>query len=238
MSSIGDLEKSALKLNATQTVAITQATQRLVKGDIDSPVAAFSLPANRGSLEIKITSEMKDSVFAPSVLFIDQDGNEIEHYDFSAFEYKKPMLIYGDRMVAEFTFTPPINVGNRVDMILYTTADELQKTTDRIHPARAMAEGKGNYFPEAKDIPTPHVETGKLVVEVNSIGVLSPQPAAKTKAPKVEHAQPETQTFYHSAIQKAVQDGNIPKALGLLEEAKALNIEGAQEVFVKAVNAQ
>ncbi|MFA0521054.1 transcriptional regulator, partial [Vibrio sp. 10N.222.55.E8] len=43
-------------------------------------------------------------------------------------------------------------------------------------------------------------------------------------------------TYYHNAIKAAVEADNIPKALSLLDEAKALGIEGAQEVFVKAVN--
>lgn len=50
------------------------------------------------------------------------------------------------------------------------------------------------------------------------------------------NVQPESQAFYLSAIEKAVSTGDIPKALSLLDEAKALGIEGAQEVFVKAVN--
>ncbi|CSC16930.1 maltose operon periplasmic protein [Vibrio cholerae] len=35
-----------------------------------------------------------------------------------------------------------------------------------------------------------------------------------------------------------MQANDLPKALSLLDEAKALGIEGAQEVFVKAVNAR
>ncbi|QSA20889.1 transcriptional regulator, partial [Vibrio furnissii] len=42
--------------------------------------------------------------------------------------------------------------------------------------------------------------------------------------------------YYFSTIEKAVAANDIPKALSLLDEAKALGIEGAQEVFVKAVN--
>ncbi len=48
--------------------------------------------------------------------------------------------------------------------------------------------------------------------------------------------QPETQSYYYKAIEQAVAAGDIPKALSLLDEAKALNIPGAQETFVRAVN--
>ncbi|KJY84471.1 hypothetical protein TW81_02785 [Vibrio galatheae] len=48
----------------------------------------------------------------------------------------------------------------------------------------------------------------------------------------------EQQQFYLTSIENAVEVGMLDKALALLEEAKALNVEGAQQVFVKAVNAK
>ncbi len=42
--------------------------------------------------------------------------------------------------------------------------------------------------------------------------------------------------FYLEAIESAVNAGYVDKALALLDEAKALDIDGAQEVFIKAVN--
>lgn len=46
----------------------------------------------------------------------------------------------------------------------------------------------------------------------------------------------EQQQFYLSSIENAVKVGMLDKALALLEEAKALNVEGAQQVFIEAVN--
>ena len=43
-------------------------------------------------------------------------------------------------------------------------------------------------------------------------------------------------SYYHNAIKVAVEANDIPKALTLLDEAKELGIEGAQTVFVKAIN--
>lgn len=59
---------------------------------------------------------------------------------------------------------------------------------------------------------------------------------AVNKEPVVTEVQPETVSFYSSAIQKAVAENNIPKALALLDEAKALGVKGAQQTFVKAIN--
>lgn len=44
--------------------------------------------------------------------------------------------------------------------------------------------------------------------------------------------------FYLESIESAVNAGYVDKALALLEEAKALGVEGAQEAFVKAVNSK
>lgn len=46
------------------------------------------------------------------------------------------------------------------------------------------------------------------------------------------------QQYYLDAIDNAVKADFIDKALALLDEAKALGVEGAQEAFVKAVNAK
>ncbi|MFA0071936.1 transcriptional regulator, partial [Vibrio breoganii] len=43
-------------------------------------------------------------------------------------------------------------------------------------------------------------------------------------------------SYYHNAIKVAVEANDVPKALTLLDEAKELGIEGAQTVFVKALN--
>ena len=111
-----------------------------------------------------------------------------------------------------------------------------------IHPARLDAEARGNYLPEMEDIPVPNANVGKIEVTIDkasffSIGSSKSKFNAKPAAAvKLDTIQPETQTYYHNAIQAAVSEDNIPKALSLLDEAKALGIEGAQEVFVKAVN--
>ena len=114
------------------------------------------------------------------------------------------------------------------------------------HPARLDAEGRGNYLPEVKDIAIPNSEYGKVEVSIDRLGFfkqLGSSSSAETNtkpamAKSVEVVQPETQKYYHQAITAAVESNDLNKAISLLEEAKALNVEGAQEIFVKAVNAK
>ncbi len=55
---------------------------------------------------------------------------------------------------------------------------------------------------------------------------------------ELQVATESQKNFYLDAIKIAVNAGYVDKALKLLEEAKALGIESAQEVFVKAVNSK
>jgi len=82
---------------------------------------------------------------------------------------------------------------------------------------------------------TPADQLGKQVTVDHPAKVRAKEFPVVEKAIK---AQPESQKFYLSAIEQAVAKGDIPKALSLLDEAKALNIPGAQEAFVKAVNSK
>ncbi|BCN26738.1 MalM family protein [Vibrio alfacsensis] len=243
VSVISDLQAVKMKLPSSVIVDITSQSQVLSFGNIDSPVAVFELPADRGEFALTITSMIDDTAFVPRAIIVDKNGKEIENYGKENFEYTKPRLNLGNRLVAENDFFPPVGLDS-VYLIVYTDKSELGGFTDVIHPARLDAEGRGNYLPEVKDIPIPNGMTGKIEVSIDrvgffSIGASNSEPAAVPAAAKaVESVQPETQTYYHNAIKAAVKADDIPKALSLLDEAKALGIKGAQEVFVKAVNSK
>lgn len=244
VNSISALATMKMKLPSSATVDITSETQVLNFGEINSPVAVFELPANRGGLEITITSNVSDSVFYPSAIIVDKNSKILESYQGEDFEYKKPRLHLGNRIQTEKDFFPPYGEES-IYLIVYTTEKDLAGVTNIIHPARLDAEARGNYLPEVKDIPKPHYKTGRIEVSIEGAGFmvigsvqeqLSTAAPAEAKKASIIAAQPETQSYYHNAIKKAVKANNIPKALDLLDESKALNIEGAQEVFVRAVN--
>ncbi|EPE2685749.1 MULTISPECIES: MalM family protein [Vibrio] len=243
VDTLSELQSVKMKLPSSAIIDITAQSQVLKYQNIDSRVAVFELPADRGEFAIKITSLIEETAFVPRAVIVDKNGRELENYDKTEFEYKKPRLHLGNRLAAEKDFFPPTGLDS-VYLIIYTDKADLGGFTEVIHPARLDAEGRGNYLPEVKDIPIPNSDTGKIEVSIDrvsffSIGTSSNEPAAAPIAAKaVESVQPETQTYYHNAIKAAVKADDIPKALSLLDEAKALGIEGAQEVFVKAVNSK
>lgn len=241
VNSIAGLQFAAMKLPSSVVFDVTPESQYLNYQSINSPVVAVELPANRGEYSLTISSLIGDTAFVPRAVIYDKNGKELESYGQSDFEYKKPRMHLGNRLVAEKEFFPP-RTEDSVFLVVYTDQQEIGGFTDVIHPARLDAEGRGNYLPEVKDIPIPNANVGKIEVTIDkasffSFGSSSSESNAKpAAAAKVDTIQPETQTYYHNAIQTAVTEDNIPKALSLLDEAKALGIEGAQEVFVKAVN--
>jgi maltose operon protein len=240
VNSIAGLQFAPMKLPSSAIFDVTPNSQVLNYQGIKSPVVAIELPADRGEYSINITSIIGDTAFVPNAVIYDENGRELERYGKESFEYAKPRLHLGNRLVAENDFYPP-TTAKSVYLVIYTDQSDLGGFTDVIHPARLDAEGRGNYLPEVKDIPIPNANVGKIEVTIDkasffSIGSSNSESNAKPAAAKIDTIQPETQTYYHNAIQTAVSEDNIPKALSLLDEAKALGIEGAQEVFVKAVN--
>ncbi|MEZ8104740.1 MalM family protein [Vibrio cortegadensis] len=242
VNSIAGLQFASMKLPSSAIFDVTSNSQVLNYQGINSPVVAIELPADRGEYSINITSMIGDTAFVPNAVIYDENGRELERYGQESFEYAKPRLHLGNRLVAEHDFYPP-TTAKSVYLVIYTEPNYLEGFTDVIHPARLDAEGRGNYLPEVKDIPIPNANVGKIEVTIDkasffSIGSNSESNAKPVAAVKIGTIQPETQTYYYNVIQAAVNEGNIPKALSLLDEAKALNIEGAQEAFVKAVNSK
>ena len=88
---------------------------------------------------------------------------------------------------------------------------------------------------------TAHAQFQKELAEQKSTGNQRTSEVAVISTDEVAESSLLTdaqQSFYLSSIKNAVNAGLLDKALSLLEEAKALNVEGAQETFIKAVNAR
>ncbi|ELB2761161.1 transcriptional regulator, partial [Vibrio alginolyticus] len=210
VDTLSELQSVKMKLPSSAIIDITAQSQVLKYQNIDSRVAVFELPADRGEFAIKITSLIEETAFVPRAVIVDKNGRELENYDKTEFEYKKPRLHLGNRLAAEKDFFPPTGLDS-VYLIIYTDKADLGGFTEVIHPARLDAEGRGNYLPEVKDIPIPNSDTGKIEVSIDrvsffSIGTSSNEPAAAPIAAKaVESVQPETQTYYHNAIKAAVK---------------------------------
>lgn len=214
--------------------------------DISSPVwtfpdgkshfASFIFAEQSRTVEVTLSSIMTDkTVFAPKIVSLDNDFNIVDEYELDKFK-----TLYSDAFDKNrYEITLSIDASKAPYLVVYTPDEQIGKRVTIPHPAKLRAIESGSPLPIVTDLKYEHAYIGKLNIEVKTLSlnntVKKINTIKKGKSSLVE-AQSETVLFYNTAIKKAVEDNNLPKALGLLDEAKALNIEGAQETFVNAVN--
>ncbi|KGY13090.1 hypothetical protein NM22_06295 [Vibrio tubiashii] len=229
-------------------LAFNHNTQKFEVDGFETPIAGFSFENVGTNLLLELTATVEDlSVFAPSLNLYDQNMNLIKKYPSSVFDYDRNDFVKGAVLNGEIELVLPVTV-TKVYALVYTTKQDLDSSTTLIHPAKAMAISKRNTPPAISDPVASHSTNGQVLVSIKKktqfdLFGSSKAPSAPnvpdTSVEKVAvSAIPETQHYYHNAIRTAVESNNLDKALSLLEEAKALNVEGAQQVFIKAVNAK
>lgn len=243
--------------------SVTLGGTRLNEGDVQGSVAAFALPADRGSLEIRLTSVVEDnSVYAPNVLVLDEQMRPAAFYPSSYFPYHQPGVIASDRLEGTMKLTPALG-QRQIYLLVYTTRQDLARSTTLIAPAKAYAAGVGNAVPDIPDPVARHSDRGTLKIKISaeqqSGNIMIGQPAAaapaavigSAPAPAAAPAQPapaapapakpaapvldDTETYFNQAIRRAVQAGDIDKALKLLDEAERLGSKTARQTFIGSV---
>jgi maltose operon protein len=243
----------------TQDVTLGTASREINQGDIQGAVAAFALPADRGSLEITLTSiAAGKTVYAPNVLVLDEQMRPAAFYPSSYFPYQQPGIVSSDRLEGTLKLTPALG-QKQIFLLVYTTRQDLAGTTQMVNPAKAYAAGVGNAVPDIPDPVARHTPTGTLSLKVTAeqktgnvmIGQIFPSsaPAAApvvvgSTAPAAAPAAPvkpdapmldDSESYFNDAIKKAVKAGNVDKALKLLDEAERLGSKTARQTFIDSV---
>lgn len=259
----------------TQTTSLSGGGQSLNAPGISGPVAAYSVPANIGELNITLTSEVnkQTSVYAPNVLILDQNMTPSAFFPSSYFTYQEPGVMSADRLEGVMRLTPALG-QQKIYVLVFTTPQDLQQTTTLIDPAKAYAKGTGNAVPDIPDPIARHVTEGTLKLKVKTssassvlvgplFGSSGPGPvtvgntaapvysapaaapataavaasatAASAPAAKSEPVLNDTESYFNNAIKQAVEEGNIDKALKLLNEAERLGSTSARSTFISSV---
>jgi Maltose operon periplasmic protein precursor (MalM). len=154
-----------------QTTTLSTAGQSLNVPGISGPVAAYSVPANIGELTLTLSSEVnkQTSVFAPNVLILDQNMTPSAFFPSSYFTYQEPGVMSADRLEGVMRLTPALG-QQKLYVLVFTTEQDLQKTTKLLDPAKSYAKGVGNAIPDIPDPIARHITDGtlKLKVKTNS----------------------------------------------------------------------
>lgn len=238
----------------TQDVQLNNVSPQINQGQIQGAVAAFTLPADRGSLEIQLSSLAgKDSIYAPSVLVLDEHLRPAAYYPSSYFAYQPPGVMSADRLEGTLKLTPALG-QKQIYLLVYTTQQDLAKTTTLTNPAKAYAQGVGNAVPDIPDPIASHSTSGTLKLKVTAeqgasnimIGMLQSAPvtppvvvgAAAPRPVTTAPAEPmlnDTEAYFNNGIKQAVKAGDIDKALKLMNEAEKLGSTTARETFIGSV---
>jgi len=152
----------------TQDVTLTASSAQINQGDIQGAVGAYALPADRGSLEITLTSiATGKTVYAPNVLVLDEQMRPAAYFPSSYFPYEKPGVVSSDRLEGTLKLTPALG-QKQIYLLVYTTKQDLAETTQMSNPAKAYAAGVGNAVPDIPDPIARHLPTGTLSIKVRA----------------------------------------------------------------------
>ena len=199
---------------------VNKASQMLLDGVSAGPVAGFVLPGDRGSLDIELESFVSKelSFYAPNVVVLNRRNKVIYQGRFADFTYNPAKLMDEDNFSVDFNVIPDMS-GDELKMLIYTSAADLQGETEVLHPAKAFAKAKHTQPPDIANPMAKHAPFGSFRLTIKANDVVNKRVVANN-----DHAPEGTELkgYYHEAIQKAVQEDNIPKASVCLMKLKRL----------------
>ncbi|WP_233139361.1 maltose operon protein MalM [Aggregatibacter actinomycetemcomitans] len=254
-------EKVTTNLSEQQKQAFTASF-----AGVESPIAAYRIPANQGTLEVEIISPIENkSAFVPSAVVLDSNFNVAATYPSSEFKFQEERGMQPNRFAAELNLTPAAS-QSYIYLLIYTTQQDLAKTTMIPHPAKLYAKGTGHQPPALNDIEVKHSLNGQIIVNVTNangtrfIGMptnifsssdkkavqpvgaaLAPAPAATKVAPSKAVNVPvdrDTEAYFNHAITKALKGGDVNKAMNLVNEAEKLGLTSPRQTFLKQVSSK
>ena len=126
-SALQQLTWTPVDQSKTQTTKLAVAGQTLNVPGISGPVAAYSVPANIGELNITLTSEVEKqaAVYAPNVLILDQNMTPSAFFPSSYFTYLEPGVMSSDRLEGVMRLTPALG-QQKIYVLVFTTPQDLQ----------------------------------------------------------------------------------------------------------------
>ncbi|WP_150539349.1 maltose operon protein MalM [Actinobacillus vicugnae] len=231
----------------------------------NSAVIGYKIPANQGTLKIKISSLVVDNnhIFIPNVLVLDSNFNESLTYPASQFKVVEERGFEGGQVQTELSLTPATG-QDFIYLLIYTTEQDLAGQTKFTHPAKLYAKAKGNQPPAIADLIVKHTNAGQIQINVDGIqstqfvglgnvvngGALfeakttasqtvgTEKQAVKNpqKMAKPKAVEQTTEQYFNQAVTNALKNNDINKAMNLVNEAEQLGLSTPRQIFLKQVS--
>lgn len=214
---------------------------------------AFALPVDSRSFEIRLYSQAGETVLAPSAMLLDAHFRPTRLLDANDFAYVPATGLKGDSLDTRLRIDrrDPGNPNNERYLVLFTAQDELGQGTTMVHPAKAYAEALGNEPPALPDPVARHAPTG--IVKMVLIEEGGARSQADTYVPgystgremgatlpsvaaPVHNVLPETQAYYRQAIDAALAERDLERALRLADEAGRVGDSEARAYLLERID--
>ncbi|SEK76811.1 maltose operon protein [Atopomonas hussainii] len=211
---------------------------------------AFALPQNSRSFEIRLYSQAGDTVLAPNAMLLNGNLQITRLLGKDDFQFVPAQGLKGDSLDARLRVDRLYldNAGNEAYLVLYTSDAQMAGKTIIEHPAKSYAKARGTEPPNIADLEAKHVPEGiiKMVViedkvagqiantyvPPRSIGQEMGNTVPSLPPPPV---QPETKAFYRQAIDAALANRDLEKALRLADEAARVGDDSAKPYLLEKV---
>lgn len=222
-----------------------------------SAVIGYKIPANQGTLKIKISSlvSSNETIFVPNVLVLDANFNESLTYPSSQFKVVEEQGLEAGQLQAELSLTPTTG-QDFIYLLIYTTEQDLAGKTTFAHPAKLYAKAKGNQPPAIADIDVKHSNEGQIQLIVDGVqstqfiglgnitngGALfeTKSTAAKEIGSKntSQVVEKTTEQYFNDAVKTALKKGDVNKAMNLVNEAEKLGLTQPRQIFLQKVSSK
>ncbi|MDW6093104.1 MalM family protein [Vibrio rhizosphaerae] len=221
---------------------------------------AFQFSPRSGTVKLTLKSlRLNHQIFMPTLVLLDSDFQPQQTVQIDWHQLRFSDVFESDRL--EQTY--PINAEKTPYLVIFTQPAQVGQTMTIPHPAKRRALEDGAPLPIVTDTSVTTGYQGSLVLTVETVSIrqhsrqrsshqqarqisanrtavnpsTSPQPNIETS--QWQHTAPpqaESTHYYQSAIEHAVSQQDIAKALALLDEAKALRIPDIQQTFIRAIH--
>ncbi len=211
-----------LSLDNANRIDITADSQAIALADGNSFVAPLLLPENISRFTFSLESITGRTVFVPSVLFLDENFQELTRISDAILIDQSLMLekIFDEKMTSNVRY-----------IVVYTKDSELNGKTELRDIMREYEESRGKTLSEI-DYPKPysqHAPIGNINVTIKDayFDANIAKKRQETKEVK-EQVTPtiqtvdilnDTEAFYLQQISKAINEGELSRAKSLTEEA-------------------
>ncbi|WP_220718391.1 MalM family protein [Agarivorans litoreus] len=222
-----------------------------------SPFQAVELPPHVGKLSVKVSSILENQVFIPYVLVLDSNFNVTKTIDANSLKLNYGKI--GTKVYKETSFdveTNPYDANADRYLVMFTKPEQIGKHTEFKSAETIRAEDEGLARPIATDPKLPNGYYGSIELQLKPLTfgtvtkqqqaagkVVSPSSqstviSSSSKSTKTSPMLPESEAFYNKMIEDFVNNGEVEKALKLVEEAEYAGSSTARSTFISAIKNQ